>query len=163
MNYIRARLIVLANWRVFLISLRGFRPWQRHSLVLMVAGMVYVMIGISYIIAKPIDSRLVALEYALKWFSLDIWGIWFIITGLMSMLSSRWPPISKTWGYTMLTGLSSAWSGFYLAGILFGHSPIQNVSGVLSWGLIAFLWWAISGLINPDEGVHEWTPEASSQ
>lgn len=134
-------------------SWRGIRPWKRHSLVLMVAGLVYVAIGASYILAEPTDTRRVALHFALQWFSLMTWGWIFICSGFLAILSSRWPPVSETWGYTVLTGLSSGWAMFYLVGVLFWHSPPTNLSGVMSWGLIAFMWWAISGLKNPDRTV----------
>lgn len=134
-------------------SWRGIRPWKRHSLVLMVSGLVYIAIGFSYIVAEPTVTREVALHYAFLWMPLPLWGLVFIFAGFLSVVSSRWPPISETWGYTVLTGLSSMWAAFYLVGILFGNSPWTNVSGVFSWGLIAFMWWAISGLINPYEDV----------
>lgn len=125
------------------------KPWRRHSLVLMVSGVAYALIGFSYIYAEPNPSREVALQYALNWFSLSAWGWWFVVTGVVTMVSSRWPPISRTWGYTLLTGLSSAWAMFYAAGILLGDSPLTNVSGAILWGVFGFLWWAISGLVDP--------------
>ena len=138
------------------------RPWTRHSLVLMVAGIIYVLIGISYATADPTPERIKALHYALKWMPFHSWGIIFVLAGLLSVISSRWPPVSKTWGYTVLTGLSGGWAGFYAVGILFGESPMTNVSGVMSWGLIAFLWWAISGLVDPyKKEVSEWTAQRS--
>ena len=117
----------------------------------MVAGLAYVGIGISYMVAEPTTSRSMALAVAFAWWDIQLWGCIFILTGLLSILSSRWPPISKTWGYMVMTGLSTAWSMFYLTGILFMGSPWTNISGFLTWGLIGFLWWAISGLRNPGE------------
>lgn len=128
---------------------KGIRPFKRHSLVLMVAGLVYILIGISYISTKPTHSRYVALKVALDWMSIDKWGYVFIIAGALAIISSRWPPISETWGYTVLTGLSTGWGSFYLVTVLFEHSPAQNLSGFLTWGIIGFMWWAISGLTNP--------------
>lgn len=125
------------------------KPWKRHSLVLLISGLGYSLIGVSYIVAEPNESRTVALQYALNWFSLQLWGIWFVVTGIITVISSRWPPVSRTWGYTMLTGLSSAWALFYLFGIVFGDSPLTNISSALLWGIFAFLWWAISGLMDP--------------
>ena len=125
------------------------KPWKRHSLVLMVAGLAYIFIGFSYIYAEPSPQREVALHYALTWFSLTAWGWWFVITGLVTVISSRWPPVSRTWGYTLLTGISVAWGLFYLAGIVFWDSPITNISGAIVWSVFGFLWWAISGLIDP--------------
>jgi hypothetical protein len=133
---------------------RSLKPWKRHSLVLLVAGLAYVFIGISYIYAEPSPTREVALRYALNWLPLSGWGLWFIATGLITIISSRWPPVSRTWGYTLLTGLSVAWGGFYLVGIMFGHSPITNISGAIVWGTFGFLWWAISGLVDPTDPQH---------
>ena len=130
---------------------RGFRPWRRHSLVLVVAGLVYIAIGFSYFTSDPNDARYSALYYARVAFEMPVWGAWFAITGCLAILSARWPPISKTWGYTMLTGLSTAWALFYLMGILFKGKPESGFSGFLIWGIVAFLWWAISGLVDPED------------
>lgn len=130
---------------------RSLKPWKRHSLVLMVAGIAYVFIGLSYIYAEPNPSREVALHYALNWFSLDAWGWWFVTTGVVTIISSRWPPVSRTWGYMLLTGLATAWGLVYLAGILLWDSPITNISGAILWGVFGFLWWAISGLVDPTD------------
>lgn len=130
---------------------KAVRPWKRHSLVLMVAGAVYILVGVSYITTVPTRSREVALKIALDWMPIQGWGIIFIFAGVLGIISSRWPPISETWGYTVLTGLSAGWATFYLVGVLFEGAPATNLSAVLSWGVIAFLWWAISGLINPED------------
>lgn len=127
----------------------ALRPWRRHSLVLMVAGIIYICIGLSYIEAEPTVAREVALQVASIWMPLDKWGFVFLITGIVTAISSRWPPVSKTWGYFLLTGLSAAWSGFYAWAVVFLDSPWTNMSAVLIWGVIAFLWWAISGLVEP--------------
>lgn len=129
---------------------RGARPFRRHSLVLIVAGLVYVAIGFAYIRADPTPAREQSLKYALNFLSYNNWGYVFCLVGVLAIISSRWPPVSETWGYMVLTGQSSAWALFYGAGILFGDSPMGNVTGVLSWGLIGFMWWAISDLLNPE-------------
>lgn len=128
---------------------KGVRPFSRHSLVLMVAGLVFMAIGVSYVNTEPTLSRTVALHFALAWWGFETWGYIFILAGALAIVSARWPPISETWGYMVLTGLSGAWALFYLAGVLFHDSSPSNISGVLSWGLIAFMWWGISGLVNP--------------
>lgn len=128
----------------------GFRPWKRHSLVLMVAGLAYVFVGLSYIIPDPTNARQEALVIALKWASMDTWGTIFVACGLVTTLSSRWPPLAETWGYTVLTGSSAGLSATYLFGVMFFDSPANNLSGFMIWGLMGFVWWAISGLVNPD-------------
>lgn len=126
----------------------SLRPWSRHSLVLMISGMAYVLTGLSYILSEATSSRTEALQIALIWAPFEVWGLVFILTGLAAILSSRWPPASETWGYTMMTGLSVAWGLFYLTGVFFG-SPLVNLSGFLVWSLLGFVWWAVSGLRNP--------------
>lgn len=127
------------------------RPWRRHSLVLSVAGAVYVAIGFTYAIAEPVPSRVSALEVPLNLMPLRGWGIVWVIVGLLAMLSARWPPASEKWGYSALSGLAAWWAASYLAGVLLGAQN-QSTSGALVWGLVAFLWWGISGLDNPDGG-----------
>lgn len=129
----------------------GVRPWKRHSLVLMVAGLCYIAIGASYIWTEATPSRNVALKLSLSWFPIQFWGCVFIIAGLMAVISSRWPPVAETWGYMVLTGLSAGWGGTYALGVIFLHSPPQNLSGAILWGLLGFMWWGISGLLNPEK------------
>lgn len=133
----------------------GIRPWTRHGLVLMIAGLAYVGIGITYAFGKPGPSRTAALDIALRWMSLESWGFIFMLVGVLAVLSSRWPPFSRTWGYTVLTGMAAAWSAFYTAGILLSDSRASHLSGAFVWGLLAFMWWAISGLLNPDKTEEE--------
>lgn len=129
----------------------GIRPWKRHSLVLMVAGIAYLCVGVTYAVTTPHRERVVALVIALKWAPMHVWGSVFIFAGVLSIISSRWPPVAETWGYMVLTGLSAGWSATYGLGVIFAHSPASNLSGCLLWGIMAFLWWAISGLLNPDK------------
>lgn len=127
------------------------RPFKRHSLVLMVAGIVYVVIGLSYMLTASTPERQQALIIAVKWFPLDYWGGVWVGVGLLAVISSRWPPVFESWGYMVLTGMAAGWSATYLMGIYFYDSPMSNLSGVLTWGLLAFIWWAVSGLLNPDK------------
>jgi hypothetical protein len=132
---------------------RGIRPWRRHSLVLFVGGSIYLIIGWALIAAELTASNRISLQLILAIAPIWVWGIVFIIAGTMAIISSRWPPISETWGYTVLTGLSSGWAGVYLVPVILGESPTTNLRGTMSWGLLAFMWWAISGLTNPVETV----------
>lgn len=138
----------------------GVRPWTKHSLVLLVSGLVYSGVGLSYILA-PADSRSrAALSVAKSWMPIQGWGIVFLIIGLATVVSARWPPTADKWGYMILTGLSSGWSAFYFVGVIFVDTPASSLSGGCIWGLLAFMWWAISGLTNPVKvvvvrGTHE--------
>ena len=125
------------------------RPWRRHGLVLSVAGLIYIAIGVSYFVTEMTPSRTRALVVALEFLSIRHWGVIFILAGALAIISSRWPPISRTWGYMVLCGLSAGWSAVYFTGFALIGAPSTNLSSFGTWGLIAFLWWAISGLLNP--------------
>jgi hypothetical protein len=128
----------------------GLRPWKRHSTILMVVGILYAVIGFQYIIASPNPVRDRSLVAILQFAPIQFWGGVFLTAGILTSISSRWPPFAETWGYMMLTGLSSAWAASYLVGMFFYHAPKTNVTGAIVWGLLAFMWWAVSGLLNPD-------------
>lgn len=131
----------------------GVRAWKRHGLILTVAGFIYMLVGAAYILSDPNEGRAVALQILLRTAPLEVWGWVFVLAGILSVISSRWPPFAETWGYVVLTGLSGGWGSNYLMGILFGDSPWTNISGCLLWGLLGFLWWAISGMANPEKMV----------
>lgn len=135
----------------------GLRPWRRHSLVVLVAGFAYIAIGVTYMLTEPVASRESALALALNIMPLAAWGIVWIAVGLLAVISARWPPASETWGYSTLSGLASWWSACYGLGVVLG-TPNQSVSGALLWGLVAFLWWAIAGLWNPDQHLVRLSP-----
>jgi hypothetical protein len=119
----------------------------------MVAGFGYMLNGIVYILSEPTRNSEIALVIAFEWFPIEFWGLVFVISGLIAVISSRWPPIAETWGYLPLTGLSAGWAATYAAGVILDDSPISNLSGTLTWGLLAFVWLAVPGLVNPDKTV----------
>lgn len=127
----------------------GLRPWKRHSTILMVAGILYCIIGWVYAFGPANPLRDIALLVLTQIAPLQVWGGVFLASGFGAMISSRWPPVSEAWGYMLLAGLSAAWSATYLLGLVF-YKMTANLSGVILWGLLAFMWWAISGLLNPD-------------
>lgn len=136
----------------------GLRPWSRHSLVLLIAGVSYVAIGLSfrsYSLSQVPKQQLVNLTLALRWLPLKTWGTIFIVFGGLVVISSRWPRETRLWGYIILTGLSSVWSGFYFASVIVYRSTVNNLAGGLTWGLFAFMWWAISGLLDPGVVIHD--------
>ena len=130
------------------------RPFKRHSLVLITAGAIFIMIGWSYILTAPTDSRVQALQIALNLCSLEGWGVAFIVAGSLGMLSARWPEFSEKWGYTAMAGMASWWANVYLWGVLLGADN-SSISGGLVWILITLFLWAISGLENPHEQYFE--------
>lgn len=139
----------------------ALRPWRRHSLVLLVAGITYGLVGVAYAFtpSNPTRETALTLPLSLTGGSLVPWGLLFAAVGALAILSARWPPASETWGYTALTGLSALWACSYIAGMAINYfvedvalSKVLNSStGFLLWAVLGFLWWAISGLRNPDD------------
>lgn len=127
----------------------GFRKFERHSLVLVFAGVIYMAIGLVYLVTGPSPYRTQGLYYALQIMGYHQWGAIFVLSGGAAVLSSRWPPLNESWGYILLTGLSTGWATFYAAGVIFHDTPPTNIIGALCYGLLGFMWWAISGLVNP--------------
>jgi hypothetical protein len=123
----------------------ALRPWRRHSLVSALCGLIYVGIGSAYIASS------VTVQFAARVAPMPFWGALFILTGLLAVLSSRWPPASEKWGYSALSGTSAAWAALYLIGTLFFHA--HALTGGLVWALVTILWVAIAGLDNPAERV----------
>lgn len=128
----------------------GIRPWTRHSLVLLVAGTVYISIGVVYFGTEDNTPTWVALSIAREWLSLNTWGIIWMVVGVLAILSARWPPKVETWGYMALTSLSAGWGAFYILGVIFADNTKGSLAVGMMWLLVAFLWWAISGLISPE-------------
>lgn len=129
----------------------GVRPWTRHGLILVVVGVLYALVGFQYLNATPNINRERALAVLLRVAPIQFWGGVFILAGVLTIMSSRWPPFAEKWGYVILTGLSAGWAAAYLMGILFFHAPSASVTQVILWGLLSFMWWAVSGLLNPDK------------
>jgi hypothetical protein len=130
----------------------GFRPWTRHSLVLVVAGTVYILTGFVWLNASTGGPTWSSLDLARNWLSLDGWGYVWITVGVVSMFSALWPPKVETWGYMALTGLAVAWGVFYILGFYTEKdSSIGMLANGGAWLLVAFLWWAISGLVSPEQ------------
>jgi hypothetical protein len=129
-----------------------FRSWQRHGLVLMVGGLVYICLGLSYLTIGELSHRQeVSLSVALNLMPIHYWAVLFIFSGVLACLSSRWPIFHDSWGYMVLAGLSSGWSAVYLTSYIFGEASINNIPFALVWGLMAFMWWGVSGLVNPSK------------
>lgn len=134
---------------------RGLRPWQRHSQVVAGAGFVYFAYGVALMSIPASDSRARGLALGISWMPLWAWGYVWIAVGVLALVSTRWPPASETWGYSALAGLAALWSLFYALSMIFLNTPLSGIAGTLVWGLVAYLWWGISGLRNPEEIVIE--------
>jgi hypothetical protein len=134
----------------------SLRPLQRHSLVLLVGGMVYIGLGWIFMTTEELSPvREATLALALEHAPLKTWGFIFVVAGILAVISARWPSFSDRWGYAILTGLASGWAGMYCLNYIFNYSHVRTLGYGMVWGLLAFMWWAISGLVNPAEILQE--------
>lgn len=129
--------------------LGSYRPWDRHSAILMGGGVAYIAVGLDYIFDDQSESRTEAMFFALNIIPFTGWGVGFVLVGLLAFISARWPNWEKLWGYVALTGWSTAWSSFWFAGAVLTDAKLAYLSAGALWGLLAFLWWGVSGLISP--------------
>lgn len=130
-------------------SWRRLRPWRRHSLVLVIAGAVYVLLGLVLAFVEPTPTRESSLR-AITWAPWWCWGVLWMSAGVAAVVSARWPEGADKWGYAVLCSISVLWTVVYLGGMLLG-SGAASFSGALVYLLLAVLWWAISGLVNPED------------
>lgn len=131
--------------------MKGAPPrWTRHSLVLSIAGTIYVIIGVAFFYVPAEVSKAPSLKVALTYLSLDEWGWVFIVCGALAILAAFSTLGHKAWGYMVLTALSSAWATMYAMAIIFKHAPILTVVSVMTWFMLAFVWWGVSGLLSPE-------------
>jgi hypothetical protein len=118
----------------------------------MVVGFLFVLVGINYVFGERSQQRGVALAVILQIAPIQVWGWLFVAVGILAMISAKWPRLTEIWGYMVLTGLSSGWAATYLTGIIFFRAPWgPSITQVILWGCLAFVWWAISGLPNPEK------------
>lgn len=131
-----------------LTSWRLLKPWSRHSMILIIAGITYIVKGLAHARIPQSPEHEQVLYFALELMPYEKWGWVFIFVGLFTILSARWPAWTRTAGYTALTGWSAAWAAFYLVGIAHTPERLPYFSVAMTWAMVAFLWWSISGLID---------------
>lgn len=134
--------------------------WTRHSLVLIVAGLIYIGIGYAFVVSPGYVGKDPSLKSALRLLTLDQWGFVYIGTGVLATISAFSPIGKKTWGYMILTAISSAWALLYVISVITGGAPKITLLSSLIWLLLAFIWWAVSGLLSP-EHVKKLLPHSS--
>lgn len=128
---------------------RGGFHWSRHSRILLGAGAIYIGIGVSYFYTPKIYVKAPSLKIPLQLLTLDQWGWVYIVSGIIAMVTAviRFP---GPYGYMVLAALSSAWSAFYIAGVIFENAPKLTLVTGLIFGILAFVWVEVSGFIAPE-------------
>lgn len=148
MNKVDARI----NFKyIFMHPKYGFRPYTRHSFVLMIGGLAYLIMGfviMGWTIEGPQGT---AVAVALRVIPAHLWGLIWMSTGALVIFSAWWPAQNDRWGYAALTALAGGWAAIYLAGLFSESNSFAEITGALVWSLVAFLWWGIAGLVNPED------------
>lgn len=142
----------MRRFNLWSADLLGFRPWTRHSLVLFVGGVAHILIGYAYLFITPGGPRAKSIAAALQYAPIETWTFVFWVIGIFAMLSSVWPKSYERWGYTILTGFDAGWSAVYLSTILLTDVTVrENLTLGITWAFVAFMWWGISGLVDPED------------
>lgn len=124
--------------------------WTRHSLILMIAGLMYAAIGYAFIVSPGYVGKDPSLKSALRLMTLDQWGLVYICCGVLAMISAFSSIGKKVWGYMVLTAISAAWAFLYVMSVVSGGAPKLTLLSSLLWLMLAFIWWAVSGLLSPE-------------
>lgn len=119
-------------------------------MVLVMAGLIYVGLGYSFITAPGYVGKDPSLHSALRLLSMDGWGIVYMACGALAAISAFSPIGKKAWGYMILTANSSVWAFLYILSVFTGGAPKLTFLSSLIWLLLAFIWWAVSGLLSPE-------------
>lgn len=125
------------------------KPWDRHGLILVTAGVSYILVGIAFLLSEETETRRKNLQYAIDIMPYKCWCMVFIVVGVIAIISSRWPSTPRTLGYSILTGWTAAQAAVYILGGLSDPLNLSYVATGFVWCLVGFLWWAIGGLICP--------------
>lgn len=114
------------------------------------AGLIYIGIGYGFISAPGYVGKDPSLHSALRLMSMDSWGIVHIVCGVLASVAAFSPIGRKAWGYMILTAISSVWAALYTVSVFTGGAPRLTFLSSLIWLLLAFIWWAVSGLLSPE-------------
>lgn len=127
----------------------GFRRFTPKSLVLVLLGIIYLVIGVGAVVEPhwtPAQQEALFLLSDLA--PRPFWGAVSMAAGSCSLLSSLWPTWNDSWGFAALGGLSMWWACAYGLGFATTGSPI-GFTGMLTWLAMCILLWAISRLQDP--------------
>lgn len=115
---------------------RSFRlQLGRRGLVLVLFGVIYALIGVSYCQGTISSTAHQNLHLALRWLPIQSWGAVWVAAAAIAVVASRWPPGRDWWGYAVLSGLSIVWGAFCVAGRVLYGAP-YGLSAALLYGCL---------------------------
>ncbi len=106
---------------------------------LMLAGIAYAALGVSYVLTPTTTGRQAGFAWLPGRLGVETLGWLWIGVATLVTLASWWKPGSRRverWCFATLTVPPSAWAGIFLASWLIGTHPIGYASAV-SYALIA--------------------------
>jgi uncharacterized membrane protein len=113
--------------------------------VLVLLGFIFILTGFGFVKHPELNPAAKAqLHTALQIAPIQFWGVMFIISGLVAMISSRWPPGQSVWGYGTLAIVSIWWTSMYVTGWLY-LGVTGAYRGALSWATTSLIILIISG------------------
>jgi hypothetical protein len=116
----------------------------RRGLVLILFGIIYGLIGASYTAGNLSPTAHANLALALRLAPIYLWGVAWILAGVMALVASHWPPGRDWWGYGVLSGLAIAWCAFSVLGRVIYGAPYALTAALL-YGCLAAVLLIIAG------------------
>jgi hypothetical protein len=127
------------------LQVRAFRlATGRRGLVLILFGIIYGLIGLSYTAGALSPTAAQNLHLALQLLPIHTWGVLWLVAGGLALVASHWPPGRDWWGYAVLSGLSTTWCVVSLLGRLLYGAP-YGLSGALVYGCLSAALLIIAG------------------
>lgn len=127
------------------------KPFGVRGLVLSTLGVLWVLIGVSGLTVGLSPLSVLTIDYMLdELFFLNtvtVSAAW-IATGIMGIITSRWPPYQDSWGFFFLAPMPMFWALLHLVGAIF-HGPILGVLVTVVYAVMCVLLWGISKLEDP--------------
>lgn len=129
----------------------ALRPWNRHSLILSILGVLYLGAGVIWLVNEVTTTRAAQMALPLTWTGGAWWplSMAWILVGSATLLSTRWPPFYSRWGYVATGGLASFWGLCAATSAVAYGNWSAGLSGVFIYAIITILIWGIAGMVAP--------------
>lgn len=125
----------------------------KRGAVLVLHGLIFFLIGWSYLTAPDIVARTRTFGFIPEWIDPPLLGIPWIASGVVSIFFAiDWSWTSDRWGFMAATMMPLFWSLLFLTGWINGYNPLAWISAVLYLGY-ALIIMVVAGWPNPTRPV----------
>jgi hypothetical protein len=120
----------------------------RRGAFLLSFGVIYVAIGLNYIIVDPGSAVRAAMAWMPAWSTIQVCGLAWCAAGLVAMVSAFARMPRDRFGFIALAAWSTAWAIAWAIAAALGYAP-RGYVGALVFATLTVAPMAVSGLPNP--------------